>query len=155
MIQYVVGDATDPQGPGKKIIVHVCNNIGAWGKGFVMALSAKWSKPEENFRWWASHGIAGNYYLGQIQYVQVEDDIWVANMVAQNGVRSEDNPKPIDYNALTNCLANIALSADVEGASIHMPRIGCGLAGGDWDIVESIINNLMPDIPVTVYDLEQ
>lgn len=37
-IQYRVGDATAPVADGNKIICHLCNDIGAWGKGFVMAL---------------------------------------------------------------------------------------------------------------------
>lgn len=153
-INYVVGDATAPQGEGGKIIVHVCNNIGAWGAGFVMALSAKWPEPEESFRWWASHGVAADYFLGHTQYVKVEDDIWVANMVAQNGVRASYNPHPLDYDALEVCLMNVGDAARYEPASVHMPRIGCGLAGGSWDKVSALIDRTMSDIDVTVYDLE-
>ena len=45
-ISYLVGDATAPKTPGPKMIVHVCNDIGAWGKGFVMALSRRLPEPE-------------------------------------------------------------------------------------------------------------
>jgi O-acetyl-ADP-ribose deacetylase (regulator of RNase III) len=38
-IEYVQGDATRPQGPGNKIIVHICNDVGGWGKGFVLTLA--------------------------------------------------------------------------------------------------------------------
>jgi hypothetical protein len=34
-INFIVGDATTPIGDGLKIIVHVCNDIGGWGRGFV------------------------------------------------------------------------------------------------------------------------
>jgi hypothetical protein len=36
-----------------------------------------------------------------------------------------------------------------------MPRIGCGLAGGDWDTVSGIISDELCDrnLPVTIYDL--
>lgn len=40
-IQYKKGDATNPIDNGNKVIVHICNDIGAWGKGFVMAISKK------------------------------------------------------------------------------------------------------------------
>jgi hypothetical protein len=40
-IAYHVGDATMPVGDGPKILVHICNNIGAWGRGFVVALSRR------------------------------------------------------------------------------------------------------------------
>ena len=36
-IVYTIGDATLPAGPGPKIIVHICNDQGKWGKGFVSA----------------------------------------------------------------------------------------------------------------------
>ena len=34
------------------MIVHVCNDIGAWGKGFVMAISNRWPEPESRYRKW-------------------------------------------------------------------------------------------------------
>jgi len=36
-----------------------------------------------------------------------------------------------------------------------MPRIGCGLAGGDWSRVEEIINEVLIEagVEVYVYDL--
>ncbi|HJK89231.1 MAG TPA: hypothetical protein RMH85_21120 [Polyangiaceae bacterium LLY-WYZ-15_(1-7)] len=51
-IDYVVGDATRPGGDGPKIIVHVCNDVGGWGRGFVTALSKRWAAPEEAYRAW-------------------------------------------------------------------------------------------------------
>lgn len=47
-IKYLKGDATQPLVSGNKIIVHVCNDIGAWGKGFVLAISKRWAQPEKN-----------------------------------------------------------------------------------------------------------
>lgn len=35
-IHYVKGDATCPMTPGTKIIAHICNDRGGWGKGFVL-----------------------------------------------------------------------------------------------------------------------
>jgi hypothetical protein len=86
-----------PPGPrrgGNRIIAHVCNDVGAWGKGFVMALSARWSAPEEAYRaWYAGREDAGreenDFALGRIQLVRVEPDLWVANMVGQHGIRTQ------------------------------------------------------------------
>ncbi len=49
-IVYTTGDATAPKGDGPKIIPHVCNDIGGWGSGFVLALSARWAAPEAAYR---------------------------------------------------------------------------------------------------------
>ncbi|EGL17721.1 hypothetical protein HMPREF9413_4472 [Paenibacillus sp. HGF7] len=39
--------------------------------------------------------------------------------------------------------------------SIALPyNIGCGLAGGDWDIVEQIIEEVFIDYDVTLYKFE-
>ena len=49
-INYLVGDATRPVGEGVKLIIHCCNDIGAWGAGFVVALSKRWEGPEKCYR---------------------------------------------------------------------------------------------------------
>ncbi len=40
-------------------------------------------------------------------------------------------------------------------ATVHMPRIGCGLAGGQREIVEALVRDelVAHEINVTVYDL--
>ncbi|MBN1387472.1 MAG: macro domain-containing protein [Bacteroidales bacterium] len=153
-IKYQIGDATEPTGKGIKIIVHICNDIGAWGKGFVMALSGKWSKPETEYRKWFKDGKG--FELGAVQFVQVENDLFVANIIGQRGIISIDSRPPIRYEAVETGLAKVAEKAIELGASIHMPRIGSGLAGGKWEEIEKIINNTLVNrgLSVTVYDLE-
>jgi O-acetyl-ADP-ribose deacetylase (regulator of RNase III) len=146
-IQYLLGDATRPTVEGNKIIAHVCNNIGAWGAGFVLAVSKRWPEPEETFRTEIPLG------LGTVQLVPVAAQMWVANMVAQQGIRSQSGTPPIRYEALTQCLAIVAHHAKERNASVHMPRIGCGLAGGKWELVEPIICETLRDLSVFVYDL--
>ena len=151
-LNYKVGDATEPVGKGNKIICHICNDIGGWGRGFVLALSNKWKAPEDRYR---SLG-ASNLTLGMFDLVQVEDDIWVANMVAQHDTRpNKVGVPPIRYGALENALKGVAAVAKSYNATVHMPRIGTGLAGGDWDLIEKIIIKTLSNncIKVTIYDL--
>lgn len=153
MIEYLKGDATRPVGDGTKIIAHVCNDVGAWGAGFVLALSKRWKKPEKMFR------HQGRMQLGQVDLVQVEDDVWVANMCAQAGIHWQNGVPPIRYDALEKCLDWVGFEAgqlvEEDDVSIHMPRVGCGLAGGKWERVEPIIEATLVrvGIPVYVYDL--
>jgi O-acetyl-ADP-ribose deacetylase (regulator of RNase III) len=60
-------------------------------------------------------------------------------MVAQHGIRTSSNGPPIRYPAVEACLTTVGTEARRLGASVHMPRIGCGLAGGRWDRIEPII----------------
>ncbi len=154
-IVYQTGDATRPAAEGHKLIVHVCNDIGAWGKGFVVALSQRWPLPEMRYLAWHHSHEKQPFALGEVQFVEVEPDTWVANLIGQHDIRPREGVPPIRYQALREGLRRVAEEARRLNASVHMPRIGCGLAGGTWDQVGPIIEEELAskDIPVTVYDL--
>src|ERR1700719_3262144 len=94
-INYVEGDATLPIGNGRKVIAHVCNDGGAWGAGFVMALSARDGGPEKAYREWEMHGdlpfnAGPRFALCEIQIVSYLPKMqnfppysYVCNMIAQ------------------------------------------------------------------------
>jgi O-acetyl-ADP-ribose deacetylase (regulator of RNase III) len=152
MITYLKGDATQPKGTGSRIIAHVCNNKGGWGAGFVLAISKRWKKPEQSYRNWAKGNGKIPFVLGNVEVINVEPNLYVANMIAQDGYRNNKRAIPLQYDALIACLTKLAAAASLMNASIHMPRIGCGLAGGTWSIVEKIIEKSLYDVPVFVYD---
>jgi len=152
---YLKGDATSPQSAGQCIICHICNDVGGWGKGFVLAISKRWPGPESQYRTWHEQGESAGFRLGAIQLVRVEATITVANMIAQHGIRPSAGVPPIRYDALRRCLDELARQAVALGASVHMPRIGCGLAGGTWPEVEASVEATLAAaaVPVYVYDL--
>lgn len=156
-ITYLIGDATRPQGEGLKVIVHIANNVGAWGKGFVLALSARWKLPEQSYREWYRDKAEAPLMLGMVDFTQPEDDIIVASIIGQNGIGNKHGP-PVDYEAISQGLevAADAILRKRRRATVHMPRIGCGLAGGTWYQIEPIIQRQLCDrgISVTVYDLK-
>ncbi|MET9734148.1 macro domain-containing protein [Streptomyces sp. NPDC006458] len=155
-ITYLRGDATLPSVKGVKIIAHVCNDIGGWGKGFVLALSRRWPQPEAAYRAWHRERASNDFALGAVQLVQVDRYVWVANMVGQHGIRTGSKGVPVRYEAMDTALDRLAGHALELGASVHMPRIGCGLAGGKWSRVEPLIDERLVGrgVPVTVYDHE-
>jgi O-acetyl-ADP-ribose deacetylase (regulator of RNase III) len=155
MINYMNGDATQPTVPGPKIIAHVCNDIGGWGRGFVLSVSKAYPEAEKAYRSW----FQGNpehaslpFQLNEVQLVKVADDVHVANMIAQHGIFTKNGVPPIRYDALKRCLQNVRVCATVLGASVHMPRIGCGLAGGEWNKIVPIIDENLKGVSVFVYD---
>ena len=153
-IKYIKGDATNPATEGNKIIVHICNDIGGWEKGFVMAISDRWKEPETKYKEWYSS--QDNFSLGQTQFVKVKDDLWIANLIGQHKInRDKKGNPPIRYEAVAKGLAKVGEFAKQNNATVHMPRIGCGIAGGTWDKIEPIILSTLADknIQVTVYDL--
>jgi Ca-activated chloride channel homolog len=155
-VQYRQGDATQPQGPGRKLIVHLCDELGSWG-GFARPLSRRWPTLEARFHAWERGELpdAPPFRLGSVDVVQVEAEIWVGNMLAKRGTRASYGTTVIDYNALDAALREVAEAALTLGLSVHLPRIGSSIAGGEWDVIEQMIEQHVgvQGIPVTVYDL--
>lgn len=158
MITYVRGDATRPHGDGVKIIAHICNDQGGWGRGFVVALSHWDDGPERAYRRWHARRGLRDFHLGAVEFVLYgppQDNTYVANMIAQRGIRNPGEARAVDYAALDCALQQVGARAAHLGATVHMPRIGCGLGGGTWDEVEPIIQKTLTarGVSVTVYDL--
>nr|QBK93094.1 MAG: hypothetical protein LCPAC403_02280 [Pithovirus LCPAC403] len=148
---YLKGDATYPEKYLErkdeiKVIIHVCNDIDKWGRGFVLALSKRWSKPKISF-----HSMKKE--LGTISICPIEQtNICVVNMMAQRGIYKQNGIEPIRYGALETCLKEVAKTFKdyVSKVSIHLPRIGCGLAGGNWGIVQGLIEKNLVEKGYTV-----
>ena len=155
-ITYLKGDATSPQAKGNKIIGHICNDLGRWGKGFVMAISRRWPEPEKAYRKWYKERAHNDFDLGALQIISVESDLWVANLIGQHGIKTGSQGLPIRYEAVEKCLFQLSQQAIQHHASVHLPRIGCGLAGGKWAEIEPLIKQQLCDnqVMVFVYDFK-
>ena len=101
-LTIIEGDATEPQTVYKNeivVIAHMCNNENIWGGGFVVALSKKWPEPEKMYRAFVNgespypEKWKTTPTLGQTCYAKINNHLVVANMIAQNSIVSEDNPK--------------------------------------------------------------
>lgn len=158
-IKYVTGDATEPTvSDGLRVIIHVCNDIGKWGAGFTKALSNKWKSPGEYYKRQFKHAKV-KPKLGDVQWQFPDINLAVVNMIAMKGVNHFGRTDaPIRYDALEMCLEKAkegaVASADGELLTFHMPRIGAGLAGGDWQKIEPIIEEVFWDFDAYIYDLE-
>lgn len=169
-LEYVVGDATKPRGSGPKVICHCVNDIGQWGSGFVLAVRAKWPQPERAYRAWHKTGTSARevslsgehpphmeslFNLGSAQFVEVAPQLWVANIVGQHRTIRMGEEFPIRYGALADGLRIVSAFCQAKKASAHMPRIGAGLARGEWPKIADLLERELAEcgIPVTVYDL--
>jgi O-acetyl-ADP-ribose deacetylase (regulator of RNase III) len=152
-IRYVAGDASAPSGDGHRVIVHVTNNSAhALGQsGFARCLQQRFSSLASNYRSWTIS--SNNLRLGNVHTVEVETGITVASVVAQEGFGSSAEPR-VRYEPLRAGLTEVAIQAQQRDASVHMPRIGTGQAGGRWEMIEPIVDEVLcrNRIDVTVYD---
>lgn len=128
------------------IIPHVCNNVGAWGAGFVLPLAKAYPKAREKYLRWSGEE---DFKLGNVQFVEVTGNVTVANMVAQNGITNHQLKRPLRYDSLVLCMMQVLEYADqIESFAnrskpvIHCPKFGSGLAGGNWEFIEYLIQDI-------------
>lgn len=144
------------------IIPHVCNNIDLFGAGFAHAISEKYPEVKNNYH------LLGKKFLkdnpGYVQFIDVDYEkqynrrLIVANMIAQNGVRTARNPRPLNYAYLLKSMLDIKKFVLTKFNSenpveIHCPKFGSGLAGGNWKFISDLIEDCWSNIPVLVYSL--
>lgn len=161
------GDVTQPRAAKDNrpiIIPHVCNNVGAFGAGVALSIAMEWPHVQRQFREFSQRfsGTKRDHLMGMVQFVAVkwEDGcrVFVANMFAQNGLRSAQNLKPLSYPDLTRAMADVVHTCNThfgQGAfEIHCPKFGTALAGGNWKKIRPIIDALWINsgIDVTVYN---
>lgn len=153
-ITYLKGDATQPRGSGNRIIAHIVNDkASTWGAGFARAVRTKFPAVQDDFTHWATvHKHL--FKLGNAHLSKMTDSLFVFSMICQHGYGEAAKPR-VRYNALQSCLHELANIAREQDATVHMPRIGCGQAGGRWEIVSELIHDALCryGIAVTVYDL--
>jgi O-acetyl-ADP-ribose deacetylase (regulator of RNase III) len=148
MIRYVEGDATKPI-ERSCVLAHICNDAGRWGRGFVVPLGRAYPEAREAYL-----GLPVRT-LGTVQFVPSSSGVVVANMIAQHGVGTRRGAPPIRYEPLADCLEQVGAYARAHGLSVHMPRIGTGLAGGDWSLIEPLLRTHLCErhgVAVVVYD---
>lgn len=141
-----------------KNIIHVVNDKNVMGAGFVIPLAKHFPRAKSSYhKWMSSEPIPK---LGDVDKVDVGDNICIWNMLAQHNTISEINTKPLRYVALTKCLITINRSfvADKRNFNIineiHCPMFGAGLAGGKWELIREIIDEIFSDTPIYVYTID-
>ena len=93
--------------------------------------------------------------LGSIQFVNCSDGKIIANLFGQEGYGRDK--QYTDYDALRKSLEGLYESVTwsnniLKGKTIAIPyNLGCGLAGGDWNIVYEMIKQVFYNYEVTIY----
>lgn len=145
--QYIKGDIVEIFRLGNDI-AHGCNCFCVMGAGVAGQLRSEFPQVAEADDLEDDYFTDKRYKLGKFS---IADHLNGVN-VCYN-VYSQYNPGPsIDYGALLNCFINLNKArADIK-RSLYIPRIGAGIAGGDWKLIEKLINLVTPNISIIVVD---
>ena len=148
------GDALEPRGTGERIIAHIVNNkTPNWGAGFGRAVKNEYPSAQKDFSEWVTQN-PNDFFLGNVHISAISGELSVVHMIAQHGYGESVKPR-IRYAALKDCLERLKRIALSRGASVHMPRIGTGYAGGNWSYILELIDEILvrSNIDVTIYTL--
>lgn len=147
MITYKKGDLIKSD---EKHIAHGCNCSGGFGSGFAKQIAERYPAAREAYLY--RHNSRG-WKLGEVQLVGVGDGsgVEIANCGTQQGYGRPDEGPYVSYVAVREAVRNLVKSWPNGFA---MPKIGAGLAGGNWDIISKIIEEESGSVEVRVYVLE-
>lgn len=124
--------------PGAGIIAHGCNAQGVMGSGVAYEFRRIYPQAYEKYQ----RDIQRNgLKLGGISWCfEYVDDtgMLLASAITQEfyGVGGK---RYVSYDAIDSCFRDVIAGAIFSNMVIHIPKIGAGLGGGDWDIISNII----------------
>lgn len=146
MVNYVKGDLMKAP---EEVLGHGVNCSGGFGSGVAKLMAEQ--HPETRRRYMGTYEGLG-WSLGSVQIVK-SGEKWILNCATQNAYL----PRGVchaDYSAIRMCMETAKEFARISDLKLAIPRIGAGLAGGDWVIIEKILNEVFNDFDVTVYHLD-
>lgn len=118
-------------------ICHQVNCQGVMGAGLALQVKKKWP---DVYQQYINHSAPE--MLGQIQCIDVAENLVVVNMFAQLSYGRMG--RYTNYEAFASCLEQLrTVQHDV---AIHFPiGIGCGHGGANWDIINEMITQILGD----------
>ncbi len=146
MIVYKQGDILVSD---EKRIAHGCNCSGGFGSGFAKAVAERY--PSVKMGYLYRYNTCG-WRLGFVQILGVGDGSGreVANCATQQRYGRPDEGPYVSYEAVRQVIKELVRSWP-DGFA--MPKVGAGLAGGNWDIISKIIEEESGLVEVRVYSL--
>lgn len=142
MIIYKQGDLMSVN---EGIIVHGCNARGSMGSGVALAVRYKYA---EAFKLYRKQYLAQGLNLGEVVWCW-QDDVFIANAITQETYGRDSSVRYVNYVAIATCFKEIFKEALTHNLVVNFPKIGAGLANGDWSIIEQLINDADPSNEIT------
>lgn len=151
-MKYIEGDIREAT---ETFIAHGCNSQGVMGSGVALAIKNKWPKAFEQYR---SDLLDNKAAFGDCSFCDISTDDgekYIMNLITQDQYGTEK--RQVNYAAivssLTHAISIANLDYEIGVDQIAIPKIGAGLGGGDWDIIETILKDFEEfyGIEFTVY----
>lgn len=133
----------------EKVIAHQVNCQGVAG-GLAGAIFRKWPYAGKDYSD-LTQRVPGKALLGMAHFTgQQKDGHIICNLYGQYNPGADYNPKKLEQ-----ALEMLGNSARLMKWSVALPYgLSCGIAGGDWDEVQQIIERTMDGVDCVIYRRE-
>lgn len=131
-----------------KTIVHGCNAQGVMGSGIAKIIREKYPSAYERYR--DQYLIENKLVMGSLMVVPCDDKI-IVNAITQEFFGRDSNTIYVSYWAIAEAFRKIEMYNFKE---IALPKIGAGLARGDWNVISAIIENTLVNTKPVVYYID-
>lgn len=151
MIKEVKGDLLQAT---ENIIGHQVNCQGVMGLGLAAKIRSKYPIVFERYKQLVNmHNSNKEILLGTTQIIKVDENKYVANLFGQFNYGRDQ--RHTSYEHLFQALETLKQKVKKNNLTVALPYgLGCGLAGGDWNIVWNLINKAFEDYEVTIYKID-
>lgn len=156
MIEIVNGDLLKADLP---VIAHQTNCLGVMGAGIAKSIKNKWNNVFIQYKSLCTNIIDKHNLLGKIQLCATNDTPikYIVNLFGEYSFTESVAPyenRHTDYDALRNALTVLKeklVFLDFDKVGIPY-KLGCGLAGGNWDgVVYPMLQEIFNDNTITLY----
>lgn len=140
------------------VIVHGCNAQGRMGSGIAKEVRERFPAAYDvYYTEFSTKGLK----LGSLTEIAITPNVMLFNAITQQNY-GYDGKKYVKYDAVYdafNCISLILSDellneAGLKSYSLNFPLIGAGLAGGNWDVISTIIDTTVPNtVPKNLYKL--
>lgn len=146
MIKYIHGDVFKSSA---NIIAHGCNCRGGFGAGIAVQVAKLFPKARDMYmKKFHNEG----WRVGEVQLVHVGGDKFIANCATQDKYGSpKGGAVYVSYEGFRVVMEELKKNCLEYNLTLAMPKIGSDLAGGDWNILEGILNEVFSDMEIEVY----
>lgn len=136
------------------VICHGCNCFHTMNSGVARAIREKYPEAYNVDRAHTKKGDTAK--LGTFTKTAFSS-VTIYNLYAQWDYGRLQNKVYVEYDKLEKALEamkqDLIVNNRYETSKIGMPRIGCGLAGGNWSVVKQIIKRVFQDKDIYIYSL--
>lgn len=148
MVQRAVERATVEEG-ARFVAGHGCNCHDAMHSGIAWEMQRAFPIVREMDSKYHQMSMEDNTdMLGSTVPVHISHEVYVLNMYTQFYPGADCR-----YDAIKEAFESANFALPKSGFNtLFIPRIGAGVAGGDWDKISAIINEVTPDLNVIVVD---